>query len=62
MAMQQDPNFQKYVEAYMEQNKDACFQHLINKGAKVPYNFDIDKKIQKHDPSMKEELNQLKKK
>ena len=45
----------------MEQNKDVCFNHLINKGAKVPYNFDVDKKIQKHAPSMKEEINQLKK-
>ena len=49
------------MEAYMEQNRDACFQHLINKGAKVPYDFDVDKNIQKYDPSMKEEIDQLKK-
>lgn len=42
------------MEAYMEQKKDACFQHLINKGAKVPYNFDVEKKIKKHVPFMKE--------
>ena len=45
----------------MEQNKYACFQHLINKGAKVPYNFDIDKKIQKHAATMEEEFEQMKK-
>ena len=45
----------------MEQKKYFCFQHLAKKGAKVPYNFDVDKKIQKHDPSMKEEIDQLKK-
>ena len=62
MAMQQDAHFQQYVEAYMEQNKDTCFQNLIKKGAKVPYNFDIEKKIQKHAPTMKEEFKQMKKK
>ena len=46
----------------MEKNKDTCFQHLANKGAKVPYNFDIDKKIQKHAPTMEEEFEQMKKK
>ena len=56
MVMQQNPKFQQYVEAYMEQNKDVCFQRLANKGAKVPYNFDVDKKIQKHAPSMEEEF------
>ena len=61
MDMQQDPHFQQHVEAYMEKKKDACFQNLINKGAKVPCNFDMDKKIQKHDPSMKKEIVQLKK-
>ena len=54
MAIPQDPHFQQCMEAYMDQNRDACFQRLINKGAQVPYNFDVDKKIQKHDPSMKE--------
>ena len=48
------------MEVYMEKNRDAFFKHLINKGAKVPYNFDVDKKIQNHDPSMKEEIDQLK--
>lgn len=57
MTMQQDQHFQQH----MEQKRDAYFQHLINKGAKVPYNFDVDKKIQKNDPSMKEEIDQLKK-
>ena len=61
MAIPQDPHFQQCMEAYMDQNRDACFQHLINKGAKVPYNFDVDKKIQKHDPSMKEEIDLSKK-
>ena len=61
MAIPQDPHFQQRMEAYMDQNRDACFQRLINKGAKVPYNFDVDKKIQKHDPSMKEEIYELKK-
>ena len=61
MAMQQGPHFQQHMEAYMDQNKYACFKNLIKKGVKVPYNFDLDKKIQKHDPSMKEELDQLKK-
>ena len=54
MAIPQDPHFQQRMEAYMDQNRDACFQRLINKGAKVPYNFDMDKKIQNHDPSIKE--------
>ena len=45
----------------MDQNRDACFQRLIKKCAKVPYNFDVDKKIEKHDLSMKEEIDQLKK-
>ena len=61
MAIPQDPHFQQCMEAYMDQNRDACFQCLINKGAKVPYNFDVDKKIQKHDPSMKQEIYELKK-
>ena len=59
--MQQDPHFQQYVETYMEQKKDACFENLINKGTKVPYNFDVDKKIKKHGLSMEEELHQIKK-
>ena len=46
----------------MEQNRDACFQHLINKGAKIPYKFDVDKKIQKHAPYMKEEFEKRKRK
>lgn len=54
LHQQQDPQFQQYVEAYMEQNKDACFQHLANKGAKVPHNIYIDKEIQKNSPSMEE--------
>ena len=54
MAIPQDPHFQQCTESYMDQNRDAFFQHLINKGAKVPYNFYLDKNIQKHDPSMKE--------
>ena len=49
------------MEAYMDQNRDVLFQNLIKKGAKVPYNFDVDKNIQKHNPSMKEEIDQLKK-
>ena len=39
-----------------------CFQCLANKGAKVPYNFDVDKKIQKHAPSMEEEFEKMSKK
>ena len=46
----------------MEQNKDVCFQHLAKKGDKFPFNFDIDKKIQKHAPSREEEFYLLKKK
>ena len=36
IAMQQDPHFQQHMEAYMQQNKDACFQYLINKGDNFP--------------------------
>ena len=61
MAIPQDPHFQQCMEAYMDQNRDACFQHLSKNGAKAPYKFDIEKKIQKNDPSMKEEIDQLKK-
>ena len=49
------------MQAYMDQNRDACFQNLIKKGVKVPCNFDLEKNIQKHDPSMKEDIDKLKK-
>ena len=47
MTMQQEPSFQAYVEWYVEQNKDQFLESLINKGAKVPYNFDVHQKIKK---------------
>ena len=54
MRIQQEPIFQQYVERYLEQNKDKFLESLINKGARVPYNFDVDNKIQKQNPSQEE--------
>ncbi|WP_233109393.1 hypothetical protein, partial [[Clostridium] innocuum] len=45
----------------MEQNKDQFLESLINKGAKVPYNFDVDRKVKKQDPSTNEVIKQLQK-
>lgn len=60
MRIQQEPIFQQYVERYLEQNKDKFLESLINKGARVPYNFDVDNKIQKQNPSQEEEIRQMK--
>lgn len=60
MRMQQEPLFQQYVEKYLDQNKDKFLESLINKGAKVLYKFDVDRKIKKQGPSQEEEIKQLK--
>jgi hypothetical protein len=56
MHMQQEPLFQQYVEKFVEQNQDQFLTRLIDKGAKVPYNFDVDRKIKRQDPSQEEQL------
>ena len=59
MAIQQEPSFQAYVEKYVEQNKDQFLESLINKGAKVPFDFDVDRKVKKQEPSTHEVIKQL---
>lgn len=59
MAIQQEPSFQAYVEKYVEQNKDQFLESLINKGAKVPFDFDVDRKVKKQEPSTHEVIKKL---
>lgn len=59
--MQQEPLFQQYVEKYLDQNKDKFLENLINKGVRVPYNFDVDRRIKKQSPSQEEEIKKIKK-
>ncbi len=47
------------MERYVEKNKDTFLENLINKGARVPYNFDVDKKIKKQGLSIKEMIKQM---
>ncbi|WP_233109384.1 hypothetical protein, partial [[Clostridium] innocuum] len=59
MAIQQEPAFQAYVEKYVEQNKDQFLESLINKGARVPFDFDVNGKVKKQEPSTNEVIKRL---
>ena len=56
--LEQDPKFHKYMDQYIQINKDKYFISLINKGVQVPYNFDMDKNIKRQDPSFQEQTEQ----
>ena len=46
------------MDQYIQINKDKYFMDLINKGVQVPYSFDVDKNIKRHDPSFQEQTKQ----
>ena len=43
--LEQDQEFYKYMDQYIQINKDKYFMDSINKGIQVPYNFDVDNNI-----------------
>ena len=54
MRMQQNYSFQECVEKNIYQKIYLFLNNLIDKGAKVPYNYDVNKRIRRQDPSFKE--------
>ena len=48
MTMQKNSSFQECVEKNIYQKIYVFLKNLIDKGAKFPYNYDVDKKIRRY--------------
>ena len=54
--LDKDPQFHKYMDQYIQINKDKYFMDLIKKGVQVPYDFDVNKNIKRQNPSFQEQI------
>ena len=57
--LEQDPKFHKYMDQYIQINKDKYFMDLIKKGVQVPYDFDVNKNIKRQNPSSQEQIEKI---